>query len=190
MEDIQVSPKAKIVKLVKKKPRPARVQIDGETLKKSFNIDTYRHDTTSIRETRRIEEQAADAIHAALPPEFVAEIEGSDPDVTKRRKIEGSFGLQDYEAPDDIWYANKTAAHGSIKATGENSGLSLALDSTPAVEDRQVPEQAEEKASGGILFTSILAALNNSQSGERFTAAKEPKLDGPLVAYGSDNESD
>ena len=142
------------------------------------------------REIRRIEEQAADAIRAALPSTFLADIEGRDPDATKRRKIEGSFGLQGYEAPDDIWYANEAATQTSLEATGKNSGLLLAPEDDPAVEDKQASDQVEEKASGGILSTSTLAALNGSENGMRFTAAKVPKPVGPLVAYSSDDDGD
>jgi hypothetical protein len=57
------------------------------------------------REKRRLEEQAAEAIRRALPAEFVAELEGRDDGEGKRRRLtEGTFGLQGYEAPDEIWY--------------------------------------------------------------------------------------
>lgn len=67
------------------------------------------------REARRIEEQAADAIRRALPASYVAELEGrrydgADPEEErKRRKIDGSFGLKGYDAPDDVWYASEKA---------------------------------------------------------------------------------
>ena len=36
--------------------------------------------------------------------------EGADPEEErKRRKIEGSFGLKGYDAPDDVWYASEKA---------------------------------------------------------------------------------
>ena len=54
------------------------------------------------REARKIEEQAAEAVRRALPAEFVAEIEGRDPEARKRKKIEGGFGLEGYQAPDDV----------------------------------------------------------------------------------------
>ena len=58
------------------------------------------------REKRRLEEQAADAIRKALPAEFIAELEAPDDDgeAKRRRLTEGTFGLQGYEAPDEIWY--------------------------------------------------------------------------------------
>ena len=57
------------------------------------------------REKRRLEEQAAEAIRRALPQEFVDELEeGEEGDRKRRRLMEGSFGLQGYEAPDQIWY--------------------------------------------------------------------------------------
>nr|MCV5142810.1 hypothetical protein [Escherichia coli] len=57
------------------------------------------------REARRIEEQAAEAIRRALPAAYVAEIEGKDPEARKRRKIESSYGLEGYEAPDEVHFA-------------------------------------------------------------------------------------
>ncbi|KAL8684810.1 MAG: hypothetical protein Q9224_006121, partial [Gallowayella concinna] len=54
------------------------------------------------REARKIEEQAAEAVRRALPEEFVREIEGRDPEARKKRRIEGGFGLEGYEAPDEI----------------------------------------------------------------------------------------
>ncbi|KAL9115171.1 MAG: hypothetical protein Q9227_000965 [Pyrenula ochraceoflavens] len=99
-------------------------------------------------------------------------------------------GVRRLQLGDDIWYANETAVQGSTEAKGEDSGSLLALEGGPTVEDRWVPEWAEKKASGGILSTSILAALNHPESGARLAAAMDPKPVGPLVAYGSDNESD
>src|SRR6266487_4275229 len=62
------------------------------------------------REVRKIEEQAAEAVRRALPAEFVAEIEGRDPEARKRKKIEGGFGLEGYEAPDEVYFARETNA--------------------------------------------------------------------------------
>ena len=60
------------------------------------------------REKRRLEEQAAEAIRRALPAEFVAELDAASDEesgLTKRRRLmEGTFGLEGYEAPDAIWY--------------------------------------------------------------------------------------
>ena len=67
------------------------------------------------REARRVEEQAAEAIRRALPASYVAELEGrrygsADPvEERKRRKVEGSFQLEGYEAPDDVWHAVEKA---------------------------------------------------------------------------------
>lgn len=135
------------------------------------------------REARRIEEQAAEAIRAALPADYVAEIEGRDPDAKKRRKIEGSFGLQGYDAPDDIWHAHETGAQAALESAGGNAGL------LTGPEDGGASEQVQEKE-GGILSTSALAALKGRTGGVKFTTAKEGKPAGPLVAYGSDDESD
>ncbi|KAF2474385.1 uncharacterized protein BDR25DRAFT_216109 [Lindgomyces ingoldianus] len=70
------------------------------------------------REARRIEELAAEAIRRALPAAYVAEVEGRDPEQTKRRKIEGTLGLEGYEAPDNVWYAKEK---GQLEAGKEES---------------------------------------------------------------------
>ncbi|KAJ9657605.1 Pre-mRNA-splicing factor [Coniosporium apollinis] len=143
------------------------------------------------REAHRIEEQAAEAIRRALPADFVAEIEGRDPDAKKRRKIEGSFGLQGYDAPDDVWYAKEKAALEASRNGGmlETSEEKLLLEDA----DRQEKE-TEEEQDGGILSSSALAALKGygGATGVTFTTAK-PAASGSgtaLVGYGSDDDSD
>ncbi|KAI0146346.1 hypothetical protein GGR57DRAFT_287247 [Xylariaceae sp. FL1272] len=149
------------------------------------------------REARRIEEQAAEAIRRALPAEFVAEIEGRDPEAKKRRKIESGFGLEGYEAPDDVYFArgaqavNPAGRQGyelehkqrlmieSGEADGGGNGATL-----QSVLGTETPAQ-----DNGILSGSTLAALKTA----KVTAAPKAKAAasaGPLVAYGSDSEDD
>ena len=137
------------------------------------------------REARRVEEQAAAAIRAALPPEYVAELEGRDPEASKRRKIEGSFGLDGYEAPDDVWFS------GRRDTAGHDPSMSEAVPPTRlALEPESSPEGAkgEETAGGGILSSSTLAALNGAAV--KFSAANETKPAGMLVDYSSDDDGD
>ncbi|KAI1284623.1 RNA recognition domain-containing protein [Xylaria sp. FL0933] len=149
------------------------------------------------REARRIEEQAAEAIRRALPAEFVAEIEGRDPEARKRRKIESGFGLEGYEAPDDIYFARGAQAVNPIGRQGyeledeqrlmiesgeaSNNGGGAASGETDA--------QQGETELGGILSSSTLAAL---KSAKVTTAPKEKAAvsSGPLVNYGSDSDDD
>lgn len=148
------------------------------------------------REARRIEEQAAEAIRRALPADYVAEIEGRDPDARKRRRVEGSFGLQGYDAPDDVWYAKEKAAQleaaqngGLLEAPEEQKLLEAAADQEEEVNQQQLAQIKEEESSG-IFSASTLAMLKNS--GVSFTAGKkqEDRPKGPLVGYGSDDDSD
>jgi hypothetical protein len=134
------------------------------------------------REARRIEEQAAEAIRKALPADYVAEIEGRDPEQKKRRKVEGSFGLQGYDAPDDVWYAKEKAA---LEAAADGQ----MLDGPEEQKYIEAPATQEQENSGGngILSGLTLAALK----GYSATTAKKPApLVGPLVGYGSDDDSD
>jgi hypothetical protein len=146
------------------------------------------------REARRIEEQAAEAIRKALPAAYVAEIEGRDPEQKKRRKIEGGFGLQGYEAPDDVWFAKEKAEWDEAKEVNmvgapderrmiEGGGAGDAGE-YPAM----MLQQEEPQNGNGILSGSTLAALK----GFKATAApkRAPPTAGPLVGYGSDDDSD
>lgn len=144
------------------------------------------------REARRIEEQAAEAIRRALPAEIVAEIEGKDPEARKRRKIESSYGLEGYEAPDEVHFARGSQAVNPLGREGfevehqerpmiENGESS----ETPAQEEQQQPQQE----TGGIFSGSTLAALNKA----KVSVASKPKAAasaGPLVAYDSDSDDE
>lgn len=153
-------------------------------------------------EARRIEEQAAEAIRRTLPASYVAELEGrryegADPeDERKRRKIEGSFGLQGYEAPDDVWYAAEKA-----RLDGPAAGERAMLEAPPAgegdeeeapltVEEMRQAQQMQEEGEGGLLGASTLAALKGFTAGPTSNKRKADAPAGPLVGYGSDSDDD
>lgn len=143
------------------------------------------------REARRIEEQAAEAIRRALPAEFVAEIEGRDPEARKRRKIESGFGLEGYEAPDDIYFARGAQAVNPIGRQGYEleHEQHLMIENGEAGNIQEAHGQQEDAQAGGILSGSTLAALKTAKI---TTAPKEKAAvsSGPLVDYGSDNDED
>jgi len=143
------------------------------------------------REARKIEEQAAEAIRRALPEAFVREIEGRDPEAKRRRKEEGNFGLEGYEASDDVWFANEKAQLAMVDQQ-ERAGL---IGSNQQL----LLEQREEEAGdldaynpgGGLLSASTLAALNSYASGDASSyAASRPAAGGALVGYGDSDEDD
>ena len=143
------------------------------------------------REVRKIEEQAADAIRRALPAEYVAEIEGRGEgweEARKRRKVEGTFGLAGYEASDEVWYASEKARLGAP----QEPYLLEAGDLED--EDEGAPlriEDMKRQESSGILGGSTLNALKGFTAGSGAAASKAPdKPAGPLVGYGSDDDSD
>ncbi|KAL8940647.1 MAG: hypothetical protein Q9211_002179 [Gyalolechia sp. 1 TL-2023] len=141
------------------------------------------------REARKVEEQAAEAVRRALPDEFVREIEGRDPEARKRKKIEGGFGLEGYEAPDEIWYAKARQLENGDTALGDNA------DGQPfLIEDAPAEPQDEMIGKNGILSSSALAALHaysTQNKGNVIRAAPSaPASSGPLVGYGSDDDSD
>lgn len=147
------------------------------------------------REARRIEEQAADAIRAALPADFVAEMEGRDPEARKRRRVEGGFGLQGYEAPDEVWFAAEKArvdGGGQLEAPEERylieGGEDVEGEEDMVVSVQQLQsQQQQQQDTGGILSGSTLAALK----GYKVNTAKKPEpAKGPLVGYGSDDSDD
>ncbi len=140
------------------------------------------------REARKIEEQAAEAVRRALPDEFVKEIEG-DSGARKRKRIEGGFGLEGYEAPDEVWYAR------SRQLEGGGSGALSEDEERFLIEVGMAGEQdAKEEDGKGILSDSTLAALRSQSSGNGSKVfstngpAKVPA--GPLVAYDSDEDGD
>ncbi|KAI7687199.1 Pre-mRNA-splicing factor, partial [Hortaea werneckii] len=153
------------------------------------------------REAARIEEQAAEAIRRALPASYVAELEGRkydghDPEEErKRRKVDRSFGLKGYEAPDDVWYAAEKAR---LEAPEEQKKLEAPYHAKDEDEDDGAPLQLgappkheEKQEEGGIFGSSTLAALKGFQAGPGDGEAKAPdKPAGTLVGYGSDSEDD
>lgn len=139
------------------------------------------------REARKIEEQAAEAVRRALPEEFVREIEGRDPEAKRRKRIEGGFGLEGYEAPDQVWYARSReleSANGAGAIEGEERYL---------IEDGSGDQGGKDGTQKGILSSSTLAALQKQASNGgtvRTTGAPATAPPGPLVGYGSGDDSD
>lgn len=150
------------------------------------------------RESRKIEEQAAEAIRRALPDEFVKQIEGRDPDARKRKRLEGTFGLEGYEAPDDVYFARgRNAVTGLGKEGFEAEGQMeleeeqrLLLEAGAAGDlewQDQVALQPHQEEAGGIFSSSTLAALQGAQG--QFTSRQTKSAPaGPLVAYDSDSD--
>lgn len=141
------------------------------------------------REARKIEEQAAEAVRRALPAEFVAEIEGRDPDAKRRKRIEGGFGLEGYEAPDEIWYARSRAIEGG-------DGSSVAEEQYLITEGTAAASCSSMGLGGGggggegegILSNATLQALEQKRSFFS-TAVTSATPAGPLVEY-DDDDSD
>ncbi|KAH0533061.1 hypothetical protein TsFJ059_001677 [Trichoderma semiorbis] len=143
------------------------------------------------REARRIEEQAAEAIRRALPAEFVAEIEGKDPEARKRRKLESSYGLEGYEAPDEIHFAQGPNA---VNPAGRQ-GYEVEYQERPLLEDgtaeeTEAPSQEANQQpaqSAGVFSSSTLAALGRAKVAVASKPAA-PASTGPLVGYDSDSD--
>ena len=126
------------------------------------------------REVRKIEEQAAEAIRRALPAEYVAEIEGKDPEARKRKRIEGGFGLDGYEAPDEVYFARASAKRlnpaadsttttttitSTTTTTGQDDDQAIQYNSHEEPSASQHGAQNGVPATTGILGGSTLAAL-------------------------------
>jgi hypothetical protein len=146
------------------------------------------------REAKMIEEQAAEAIRRALPPDYVAELEGRDVDSRKKRKTEGNFGLEGYEAPDDVWFAKEKAEWIAQQRGLPSAGEGGTLPDWDVQETTEPQAELQEQHDvSGILSGATLAALKTrttNASKVAFTTAKPAASSGPLVAYGSDDESD
>lgn len=141
------------------------------------------------REARKIEEQAAEAVRRALPAEFIAEIEGRDPEARKRKRIEGSFGLPGYEPLDEVWYARRI--EGGNPVGKEREQETEAGEQQLLIEDSAVDAKQD---TGGILTLSTLQALQgcavHTNGGGSSVKGAGASSGGPLVAYGSDDEDD
>ncbi|TIA64233.1 pre-mRNA-splicing factor cwc2 [Aureobasidium pullulans] len=145
------------------------------------------------REVRMIEEQAADAIRRALPAEYVAEIEGRGEgweEARKRRKVEGTFGLAGYEASDEVWYASEKARLGAPQEAYLLEAGDL-QDEDEEGAPLRIEDMKRQEAPSGILGGSTLSALKGFTAGSGGAASKAAdKPAGPLVGYGSDDDSD
>lgn len=144
------------------------------------------------REARKIEEQAAEAIRRALPAEYVAELEGRGAgweEATKRRKIEGSFGLEGYNAPDKVWYAAEEARRDAsqqqlLEAPDADEGESLTI-----ADIQRARVQQTQASGGGILGNSTVQALRGLTAS---SASKKETGEGPasMLVAGYDSDSD
>lgn len=144
------------------------------------------------REARRLEEQAAEAVRRALPAAFVAEIEGRDPEANKRKKIEGSFGLSGYDVPDDVWHARTRQLESAtpVANQAETSEPLMIESASTTAQDAAASSASAPQSESGIFSHSTVAALQGLQGGN-ITIQSAPKPSaGPLVAYGSDDESE
>jgi hypothetical protein len=153
------------------------------------------------REAARLEEQAAEAIRRALPASFVAELEGRkyegvDPaEERKRRKIEGSFDLKGYEAPDNVWYVAEKAR---IESGGERktieSGQNNDANNDEEPEDENMlsigTTSNAQSEPEGLLGASTLAALKGFRANNNAETKASDASAGPLVGYGSDSDDD
>jgi len=144
------------------------------------------------REAFKIEEQAAEAVRRALPAEFVAELEGRDPEARKRKRIEGSFGLEGYEAPDDVWFARGQAAvNGAGRRAIEDSEERYLIEDVPL--DQKFEDDGRGDSSG-LLSGSTLDALKgfSTRIDGNLSTSTNPTVApvGPLVDYDSDDASE
>lgn len=169
---------------------------------------------SQVREKRRLEEQAAEAIRKLLPADYVAELEGRDPDAKKRRKEQSSLGLEGYEAPDDIWFArgenainpnaktivsstnrNTTTIH-RLTAHGEEQPDDGGHDAREGEGDAEAEEpvkQLEAPPAAGLFSASSLAALkavNLTAATSAAVPAPAPGIGGGGLGLVGDYESD
>ncbi|KAK5061584.1 Pre-mRNA-splicing factor [Exophiala bonariae] len=162
------------------------------------------------REAARIEEQAAEAVRRALGDRAVKQIEGRETrEETDQRKLESSYGLEGYEAPESIWYNQQQGRALEGQRLGE-TGLLEAHPLQPGQDGGDYSEHVgngqqhtgtstgitESSGGGGILSGSTLAALKGyAAAGGRTQSpstqpAKSAASGGLLVGYGSDDDSD
>lgn len=144
------------------------------------------------REAARIEEQAAEAVRRALPADFVAELEGRETSDMKRRRLaESGFGLEGYEAPDEVWFARSKELEAQKNDQAQLAGAGPVPLIEASTQSAVVMEPADGQENGILSSTTIAALTGRSNSGvSNAPVAATAPLGGPLVAYGSDDESD
>lgn len=158
------------------------------------------------REAARIEEQAAEAVRRALGDRAVRQIEGRETQEERdQRRIESGYGLDGYEAPEEIYFnqqreldGQRMGERGLLEAPGPGDTTldeqSFSAPDTDSAE-RTLDGGADGIEDGGLLSTSTLAALKGYSSSSSARPAAAPAAQkaapaGPLVGYGSDDESD
>ena len=127
------------------------------------------------REVRRIENQAAEAIRRALPAEFLAELEGGNSELRKRRRVEGS------EAPlDDV-----QAPQGTQDERGD---AKMMLEASSGPQPMPWEQEKKEETRDAIFSDRTLAALNTAKVAVTTKSKKPPAPKGVLVGYDSDED--
>ncbi|EXJ93133.1 hypothetical protein A1O3_01690 [Capronia epimyces CBS 606.96] len=157
------------------------------------------------REAARVEEQAAEAVRRALGESAVRQIEGRETHEERdQRRLASRYGLDGYEAPEEIWFNQQKDRALEGQQQGERGLLDAPpLDSctetasphpsyqTDAHTDTHAQQAHHEPEDTGILGSSVLAKLQGYASSARPVHPQpQTSAPGPLVAYGSDDESD
>jgi hypothetical protein len=141
------------------------------------------------REAQRIEEQAAEAVRKALGEKAVKQIEGRETrEEVEQRRIESGFGLEGYEAPDDIWY-NAQKQRELEGQRQSDRGLLEAPAPTDADEAETGTQAQPSENTSGFFGSSTLAALQDRNGAAKPPAVQKPSAPtGPLVGYDSDED--
>lgn len=144
------------------------------------------------REAARIEEQAAEAVRRALPADFVAELEGREtPEMKRRRLLESGFGLEGYEAPDEVWHVRSRELEGAKKQEQiERTEEWRMIESAPVQEPVREDANVSQNGNGIFSGTTLEKLKEYTAHGNPSTAAPTAEPSGPLVGYGSDEDSD
>ena len=160
------------------------------------------------REVARIEEQAAEAVRRALGDKTVRQIEGRETrEERDQRRIESGFGLEGYEAPDDVWYARQQ----QLEHEHEHRRLLDAPQPQPQQREQEIDAEQDmpgnadatpqQNRSTGIFGTGTLAALQAGRANGTPQLQPQPQSqsDPPakpassglgLGAYDSDDDED
>lgn len=144
------------------------------------------------REAARIEEQAAEAVRRALPADFVAQLEGREtPEMKKRRLVESRFGLEGYEAPDEVWHARSKELEEAKKQAQIEGDKDRRMIGAVPIQEPACEENDATESGGRILSESVIAKLRGySTNGKPNAATPSIEPGRPLVGYGSEADSD
>lgn len=169
----------------------AHQSLDGEEI---LNVRWATVDPNPLsqkREAARIDEQAAMAVRKALGETAVRQIEGRESrEERDQRRIESGFGLEGFEAPEEIWFARQREIEGEDRRLLEAPPENQQVEQNSTDRTEHVPDTSQQNTNG-IFGASTLAALKRTTdavSAPAPASTQPAQSNALLVGYDSDSD--